>query len=161
MPTTLIRNEATTPKSRSLANNRTLSHLDTYLAKGRVAGTKILCLLRLPLVRHSTPPLHHLVRHGQSIQVHVPESEGAAADDTPGPLRGEPLEVACVYREKRILIRRQTCGKRPKFVEKNGTVHPYCGRTCAKAQQPTCKLPGCRESGKSAFGGFCSPRHSR
>ncbi|KAF9648846.1 hypothetical protein BDM02DRAFT_3143647 [Thelephora ganbajun] len=55
----------------------------------------------------------------------------------------------------------ETCGKRPKFVEKDGTVHPYCGRTCAKAQQPTCKLPGCKESGRSAFSGFCSPRHAR
>ena len=60
-----------------------------------------------------------------------------------------------------VLIHLQTCGKRAKFIEKDGTVHPYCGRTCAKAQQPRCKLPGCKESGRSAFSGFCSPRHAR
>ena len=106
--------------------------------------------------------IRHIVRYDQSVQVDdATESEVAVADDTPGSLRGEPLWILGIFHEKRILIRQQTCGKRPKFVEKNGTVHPYCGRTCAKAQQSPCKLPGCRESGKSAFGGFCSPRHSR
>lgn len=55
----------------------------------------------------------------------------------------------------------EACGQRPKFVEKNGTVHPYCGRTCARNQQPLCKLQGCHEAGKPAFGGYCSSRHSR
>lgn len=55
----------------------------------------------------------------------------------------------------------ETCGKRQKFVEKDGTVHPYCGRTCAKIQQSPCKISGCKDLGKSAFGGFCSPRHAR
>jgi len=54
----------------------------------------------------------------------------------------------------------ETCCQRPKFTEKNGTVHPYCGRTCARNQQSSCKLQGCRKAGKSVFGGYCSSRHS-
>jgi len=55
----------------------------------------------------------------------------------------------------------EVCGKRPKYVESTGFVHPYCGRTCARAQQPRCKYPHCNVPGKSAFSGYCGPGHAR
>jgi len=55
----------------------------------------------------------------------------------------------------------EVCGKRPKFVEWNGLVHPYCGRTCARASQPSCKYPSCISPGKSTFSGYCGPGHAR
>ncbi|KAF9790509.1 hypothetical protein BJ322DRAFT_1169402 [Thelephora terrestris] len=55
----------------------------------------------------------------------------------------------------------EVCGKRPRFVEWNGLVHPYCGRTCARASQPLCKYPPCNYPGKSTFSGYCGPGHAR
>ncbi|KAF9643752.1 hypothetical protein BDM02DRAFT_3122987 [Thelephora ganbajun] len=55
----------------------------------------------------------------------------------------------------------EVCGRRPKYVEKTGLVHPYCGRTCARAHQSTCKYPSCNNPGKSAFSGYCGPGHAR
>jgi len=55
----------------------------------------------------------------------------------------------------------EVCGKRPKYIEDTGFVHPYCGRTCARAHQPKCKHPHCNASGKSAFSGYCGHGHAR
>jgi len=54
----------------------------------------------------------------------------------------------------------ELCGKRPKYVEKSGFVHPYCGKTCAQVHHP-CKYPACDVLGKSAFSGFCGPGHAK
>jgi len=55
----------------------------------------------------------------------------------------------------------EVCGKRPKFIEKNGLVHPYCGRTCARADQAVCKSPTCNSPTKPAFSGYCGYEHAR
>ncbi|GLB40707.1 hypothetical protein LshimejAT787_0805780 [Lyophyllum shimeji] len=58
----------------------------------------------------------------------------------------------------------EICGARPKFVE-NGVKHQYCSRTCARNGQgpvpDSCKLRGCRATGKSAFASFCSEAHAK
>ncbi|KAI5120712.1 hypothetical protein M0805_007673 [Coniferiporia weirii] len=81
----------------------------------------------------------------------------------------------------------ENCGINPKFVESNGRIHPYCGRSCAaeykRASQqipsygkapatryqpqndwvklpPDCLLRDCKNQGRPQFGGFCSDSHS-
>lgn len=54
----------------------------------------------------------------------------------------------------------ESCGRKPKYVENNGTKHPYCSRTCAASSNPNaCILHGCRATGQVAFSGFCSKIH--
>ncbi|THV01266.1 hypothetical protein K435DRAFT_836892 [Dendrothele bispora CBS 962.96] len=59
----------------------------------------------------------------------------------------------------------ETCGKKPKFVEKNGSKHPYCSRTCARSGPGpgprSCLLRGCRDTGRAAFADFCSDIHAK
>jgi len=60
----------------------------------------------------------------------------------------------------------ETCGERPKYVEKNGAKHPYCSRTCAASSGSgvnpnACIFHGCRATGRMAFSGFCSEMHGK
>lgn len=130
-----------------------ISHLEE-----EIAGIRI---VRLAINTHSDipPPTQLSVMSLLRSLIYHQSSK----PQPPTPVRQDLCEVSHSEhsRSERISIYRQTCGKRQKFVGKDGTVHPYCGRTCAKAQQPTCKLPGCSGSGRTAFSGFCSPRHER
>ena len=155
------KNEVTTLKSRSEANNRSRLSCPNILRRRELQDHDI-----VPLAI-TTHPTSHTTSGTPSVMTALFKSlMHQSSRSQPPTIRQDLCEVSRSGRFRRppregILIHRQTCGKRPKFVEKDGTAHPYCGRTCAKAQQPTCKLPSCKESGKSAFSGFCSPRHAR
>ncbi|KNZ77576.1 hypothetical protein J132_05110, partial [Termitomyces sp. J132] len=59
----------------------------------------------------------------------------------------------------------QACGVRPKYVEADGTKHPYCGRTCARQSRAVssieCLHRSCHALGKTGFAGFCCEKHAK
>jgi len=79
-------------------------------------------------------------------------------DPPPSPRDGPSSGRGITSRQRDMC---EVCGKRTKYVESSGFVHPYCGRTCARAQQAKCKLPYCNATARSTFSGYCGPAHAR